>query len=54
MRPEFDSLDASVKPGNACVKELRGQKPGGGADAGAMEGCCLLACSSWLTQSVFL
>jgi hypothetical protein len=25
-----------------------------GADAEAMEGCCLLACSSWLAQSVFL
>jgi hypothetical protein len=25
-----------------------------GADAEAMEGCCLLACSSWLTQPAFL
>jgi hypothetical protein len=25
-----------------------------GADAEAMEECCFLACSSWLTQSAFL
>ena len=25
-----------------------------GADAEVMEGCCLLACSSWLTQPAFL
>jgi hypothetical protein len=25
-----------------------------GADAEAMEGCCLLACSSWLAQPAFL
>jgi hypothetical protein len=25
-----------------------------GADAEAMEGCCLLACSSWFSQSAFI
>jgi hypothetical protein len=25
-----------------------------GADAEAMEGCCLLACSSWFAQPAFL
>ena len=35
-------------------QELTGQEPEAGADAEAMEGCCLLACSSWLAQFAFL
>jgi hypothetical protein len=32
----------------------QGRNLGVGADADAIEGCCLLACSSWLAQPVFL
>lgn len=33
---------------------IQGRHPEAGADAEAMEGCCLLACSSWFAQPVFL
>jgi hypothetical protein len=39
------------KPGQE-LKHVR--IPEVGADAEAMEGCCLLACSSWLAQPAFL
>jgi hypothetical protein len=36
-------------------QELKqGWNPETGADAAAMVGCCLLACSSWLAQPAFL
>jgi hypothetical protein len=36
-------------------QELKqGRNPEAGVDAEAMEGCCLLACSSCLAQSPFL
>ena len=34
------------------IKQGRNLKAG--ADAEAMEGCCLLACLSWVAQSAFL
>ena len=39
-------------PGNS--PSLRGVKLEAGSEAEAMEGCCLLACSSWLSQPAFL
>ena len=35
-------------------QEPRGRNPESGADAGAMEEGCLLACSPWIVQSTFL
>jgi len=32
----------------------KGQEPGGRNDEMAVEGCYLLACSSWLAQPAFL
>lgn len=36
------------------IETQTGQKPEAGGDAEAMEGCCLLACSSWVAQPAFL
>ena len=38
----------------SLLKEIRAGTWEAGADAQVMEGCCLLACSSWLAQPAFL
>jgi hypothetical protein len=44
-----------VKSGRKSEQELKqGKNLEAGADAGAMEGCCLLTCSPWLAQPPFL
>jgi hypothetical protein len=44
-----------ILPHHCSSKEIeKGRNLEAGADAEVMEGCCLLACSSWLAQPVFL
>jgi len=43
--PYYCSSSKEVRTGTHT-----GQEPEAGADAEAMEGCCLLACSLWIAQ----
>ena len=49
------SSTSIVHHGRKSRQELKqGRNLEAGVDAEAMEGCCLVACSSWLSQSAFL
>jgi len=55
---ETMGLFGSHLPTSPSLKKIstelkQGRNPEAGADAETMEGCCLLACSSWLAQPAF-